>query len=106
MDQVTQVARAVLYEGYLLWPYRRSSLKNTQRWTLGGVYPERCGETGDPSLMRTQVLIEADPADTVDVRVCFLHAVALEVAGADLVPVAELVAGGERHVAREEAAER
>ncbi|MFG1690203.1 hypothetical protein ACGFNP_59355 [Nonomuraea sp. NPDC049269] len=106
MDPVTQIARAVLYEGYLLWPYRRSALKNAQRWTLGGVYPERCGETGDPSLMRAQVLIEADPIDTVDVRVCFLHAVTREVAGEDLVPVPELVLGGERHVAREEAAER
>ncbi|MEV6157152.1 hypothetical protein AB0L53_43110 [Nonomuraea sp. NPDC052129] len=109
MDQVTKVARAVLYEGYLLWPYRPSALKNAQRWTLGGVYPERCAETGDSSLMRTQVLIEADPADTVDVRVCFLHSVARQVArgtGEELVPVAELTAGGERHVARDEATER
>ena len=81
MDAVAQVARAVLYEGYLLWPYRASALKNTRRWTLGGVYPQRVRRApGDPSLMRTQVLVEAGPADTVDVRVCFLHAVTLEVA--------------------------
>jgi hypothetical protein len=27
-DPVAQIARAVLYEGYMLWPYRRSALKN------------------------------------------------------------------------------
>ncbi len=39
MDPVEQIAAAVLYEGYVLWPYRRSATKNQQRWTLGGVYP-------------------------------------------------------------------
>ena len=43
MDAVTRIARAVLYEGYILWPYRRSALKNQQRWTFGGVYPEAYG---------------------------------------------------------------
>ena len=38
-DPVREIADAVLYEGYVLWPYRRSALKNRQRWTFGGVYP-------------------------------------------------------------------
>jgi hypothetical protein len=42
-DRARLVADAVLYEGYLLWPYRRSALKNQQRWTFGGVYPEAHG---------------------------------------------------------------
>ncbi len=37
--RVTAIADAVLYEGYMLWPYRRSALKNQRRWTFGGVYP-------------------------------------------------------------------
>jgi hypothetical protein len=32
-----QIATAVLYEGYILYPYRPSSVKNRQRWTFGGV---------------------------------------------------------------------
>ena len=40
MDPVRAIADAVLYEGYLLWPYRRSALKNQRRWTFGGVFPE------------------------------------------------------------------
>jgi len=36
---VLPVADAVLYEGYVLYPYRASSQKNRVRWTTGGVYP-------------------------------------------------------------------
>ena len=39
VDRVRRIADAVLYEGYVLWPYRRSALKNQRRWTFGGVYP-------------------------------------------------------------------
>ena len=125
VDAVAEVARAVLYEGYLLWPYRASALKNSRRWTLGGVHPRACAATGDSSVMRTQVLVEtgagdgaggsagdraADRAgDTVDVRVCFLHAVTLEVGrltGDGLVPAGELTVAGRRYLAREEATER
>jgi len=35
---VDQIAAAVLYEGYMLYPYR-PSVKNRQRWTFGGLYP-------------------------------------------------------------------
>ncbi len=31
-DPIRAIADAVLYEGYVLWPYRRSALKNTHRW--------------------------------------------------------------------------
>src|SRR5262249_23518801 len=36
---VERIADAVLYEGYILYPYR-PSVKNRQRWTFGGLYPE------------------------------------------------------------------
>ena len=36
---VDNIARAVLYEGYLLYPYRRST-KSQHRWTFGGVFPQ------------------------------------------------------------------
>ena len=40
MSPVESVVQALLYEGYMLYPYRPSSVKNRQRWTFGGVYPE------------------------------------------------------------------
>ncbi|MER6006447.1 hypothetical protein ABT120_48455 [Nonomuraea angiospora] len=77
MDPVRQIAQAVLYEGYLLWPYRESSLKNRHRWTIGGVHPEAYGRAndGNPWLTRTECLLEAGPRDLVDVSVRFLHVV-------------------------------
>ncbi|WP_101785156.1 hypothetical protein [Nonomuraea indica] len=112
MDELRRIARAVLYEGYLLWPYRRSALKNQHRWTIGGVHPEPYGRAheGNPWVMQTQCLVEAGPADTVDVRVRFLHIVAGDVArGAapdrlDRVP--ELTVGERRFLPREEAVEQ
>ncbi|WP_113702393.1 hypothetical protein [Nonomuraea lactucae] len=111
MDQVRQIARAVLYEGYLLWPYRRSALKNQQRWTIGGVHPEPYGRAheGNPWLTQTQCLVEADPAGTLDVHVRFLHLVSRRTArarGDGLEPVPELTVGDRRFLPWEEAVER
>jgi hydrogenase maturation protease len=68
-DAMEQIARAVLYEGYLLYPYRATSIKNRQRWTFGGLYPPGGPE---PSLLRTQVLVRGAAAK-LEVEVRFLH---------------------------------
>lgn len=43
-----RLARALLYEGYCLYPYRKQALKNRFRWTFGTLYPPAfaaaCGE--------------------------------------------------------------
>jgi hypothetical protein len=105
-DPVRQIADAVLYEGYILWPYRRSAMKNAQRWTFGGVYPRGWSENGhadDRWQMRAEVLVLGEPA--VDVSVRFLHVVRRQLVS-DGEPVDELVVDGERHVSWEEATER
>ena len=80
---VERIADAVLYEGYILYPYRPSAVKNQQRWNFGVLCPETYaiaqGGT-ERSLMRTECLIEADSATTVDVKVRFLHLMMREVA--------------------------
>jgi hypothetical protein len=113
MDDVRRIADAVLYEGYLLWPYRRSALKNQRRWTFGGVYPEAHsrGREDDPWTMRTQCLLEVDAPDArVGVEVRFLHVVQRQVqraaAGGAWEAVDELTVAGERHLTWEEAVER
>ena len=111
-DAVRAIADAVLYEGYLLWPYRRSATKNQRRWTFGGVYPRAHseGRDDDPWLMRAECLLEApDEAAEVDVRVRFLHVVARGVARAGkavLEPVDELAVDDRRYLAFDEAVER
>lgn len=39
LDRVMAIADAVLYEGYSLYPYRKTALKNRQRWHFGVLYP-------------------------------------------------------------------
>jgi len=111
-DPVEKTAAAVLYEGYVLWPYRRSAHKNQRRWTFGGVYPRAYSEAeggNDPWLMQTQCLVVGGKP-TVEVKVRFLHVVERQVgqktAQGTLEFVDELRVGRERYLAWEEAAER
>jgi hypothetical protein len=76
VDAAKKIAEAVLYEGYILWPYRRSTLKNQQRWTFGGVYPRAYSEArghDDPWIMQTQCLVAGDGGSTIEIIVRFLH---------------------------------
>ncbi|MER5832627.1 hypothetical protein ABT116_17675, partial [Streptomyces sp. NPDC002130] len=49
-EQLSAVADAVLYEGYLLYPYRRSSTKNRVRWQFGVLFPRDWVEADGPVL--------------------------------------------------------
>jgi hydrogenase maturation protease len=73
---VDRIADAVLYEGYILYPYR-PSLKNRQRWTFGGLYPEAwCraqGAGADAPSNQTECLIAGGPTTTFEAVVRFLH---------------------------------
>jgi hypothetical protein len=113
VDDVRRIADAVLYEGYVLWPYRRSALKNQRRWTFGGVHPPAHSERhpDDRRRMETQCLIEAPGGAAVDVAVRFLHVVRRDVGratadGAGLELVDELRVGARHHLAWDEAVER
>lgn len=44
LERLGAVADAVLYEGYLLYPYRRSSPKNRVRWQFGVLFPRDWAE--------------------------------------------------------------
>lgn len=73
-EAAERLARALLFEGYVLYPYRRSSLKNQQRWAFGSLYPPAFSAQGcgDASTMQTECLIEG-AAPHLRVAVCFLH---------------------------------
>ena len=70
-----KVADAVLYEGYLLYPYRASAAKNQARWQFGVLMPRLWSEDGpdEPWATQTECLLEPDEATTVRVLVRFLH---------------------------------
>ena len=107
-DPVRAIADAVLYEGYMLWPYRRSAMKNQRRWGFGGVYPPEhtVVHPDDPDRMQTEVLLEADESASLEVIVRFLHIVARGVEDAMGQPVDELTVDGEQYLSWEEARER
>ena len=76
IEQVKEIANAVLYEGYLLYPYRQSAIKNRQRWTIGVVYPREYSEANggvEPWAMQTECLVVGIASSTLDLYVRFLH---------------------------------
>ncbi len=78
IEKVKSIADAVLYEGYILYPYRPSATKNQQRWNFGGVYPKKFSEMQkgtDAWKMQTQCLVEGDENTTLDIKIRFLQMV-------------------------------
>ena len=73
---VERIADAVLYEGYILYPYRPSAVKNQQRWNFGVLFPESYSVAQDgteTSTMRTECLVEIDSLSKLEVKIRFLH---------------------------------
>jgi hydrogenase maturation protease len=76
LARVEQIAKAVLYEGYMLYPYRPSSVKNQQRWNFGVLYPQAYSELQDGNeafSMRTECLVCGTEETALEVRLRFLH---------------------------------
>ena len=92
---VEKIARAVLYEGYMLYPYRPSSVKNQQRWNFGVLCPRTYSEEQNGTeawTMQTECLVEAGSLTSIEVRVRFLQLVARSVRKLTT-PVAEFLPG-------------
>jgi hypothetical protein len=118
------VADAVLYEGYLLYPYRRSSGKNRVRWQFGVLAPrpwlEATGSAGatdtgvagsaDAWHQQTDCLLAATDPATVYVRLRFLQlqhrSVQAPGPGGSFQAVDALDVGGQRYLTFDEAAPR
>jgi len=109
-----KVADAVLYEGYLLYPYRASAGKNQVRWQFGIVGPPGAVESGagEEPTMRSECLLEvADGAAArVDVQVRFLQvqvrSTERSTGSGSFEPVDELTVGPATWIRWHEAVER
>lgn len=107
-----KVANAVLYEGYMLYPYRPSAIKNRQRWSFGILYPPEYSELGrgtERSRMHTECLIETAGRASVALQLRFLHLLARQVyrvADEHNEPVASLSVDGRRLESWDEGVER
>ncbi len=111
-----KVVAAVLYEGYILYPYR-PSVKNQQRWTFGGIYPRAFSEAqrgADAWSTQTQCIIRGDDQTSLKIKGRFLHLTDRSVervhegaAGSvSFEPVDSLEAGGKTYQKWQEAVQR
>lgn len=70
-----QIADAVLFEGYVLYPYRASAAKNRLRWQFGVLVPPAWGTgSAEHSHQRTECLIEPRRGAALAVELRFLRA--------------------------------
>jgi hypothetical protein len=96
-----RVADAVLYEGYLLYPYRRSAIKNRQRWGFGILYPPAYPEVAlgtERSALHSECLLQSHGEAAVQIELRFLHLVSRQyeqIVGGNFQAVPSLQVDGE-----------
>jgi hypothetical protein len=111
-DSARAIAEAVLYEGYVLYPYRASSAKNQLRWQFGVLVPWAFSETdgSERSSLRTECLVRPEVATMLRVRARCLQVQHRFVEASDglggFVRVDQLEVDGTRYVTWDEAVDR
>jgi hypothetical protein len=75
LDPVRKIADAVLYEGYILYPYRASAQKNQSRWQFGVVMAPgyAAAEESETSFTRAECVLEHSGQPAVRVLLRFLQ---------------------------------
>jgi hypothetical protein len=82
LGEARKLADAILYEGYLLYPYRASSQKNQHRWQFGVLAPKAWAELdgSEPWASQTECLLEPRCGASLHVVLRFLQLEARETA--------------------------
>jgi hypothetical protein len=75
LDPVRKIADAILYEGYILYPYRASAQKNRSRWQFGVVMAPgyAAAEESETSFTRAECVLEHGGQPAVRVLLRFLQ---------------------------------
>ena len=75
LDPVRKIADAVLYEGYILYPYRASSQKNQSRWQFGVVMAPgyTAADPSETSFTQAECILEHSGQPSVRVLLRFLQ---------------------------------
>ena len=106
-----QVADAVLYEGYVLYPYRASARKNQLRWQFGVLAPRSFAEadSSETCSMQTQIIVEGGARTRLHLRVRALQVqsrtIEVDDGSGGIRPVATLEVGGDIWTSFDEAVE-
>jgi hypothetical protein len=108
-DRARAIADAVLYEGYLLYPYRATSSKNQSRWQFGVLGPPGAASAGlgEDDGLAAQVLVDGAAQVTLVLRFLRLQhrQVERDVGDGRFERVDELTAGTRSWVSWDEAVE-
>lgn len=105
-----EIADAVLYEGYVLFPYHAAATKNRYRWQFGVLVPRDQVELGvaEASGVTSQVLLRATGGVPIEVVLRFLHPRRRQVERLEAgghVAVDQLEVAGQLHTTWEEGVE-
>lgn len=108
---LNELAQTVLYEGYALYPYHTSALKNKKPAPFGVIFPHNytVHHCDADSMTRTQCILHAGTDAKLSVTVRFLQLVKVELfrkVGEDFVRGDELTAGGNHYSEGWQAIER
>ena len=114
-DKAESIARAVLYEGYMLYPYRASAIKNRQRCTFGTLFPAQHPDVlrgAESCRHQMQCLVNAAPSSMITLACAFFNCArvlskpAIPPTKVSFYPVDALAVGSEIHQSSDEAVER
>ncbi|MFI5735494.1 hypothetical protein ACIA49_35620 [Kribbella sp. NPDC051587] len=104
-DSIQGVADALLFEGYVLYPYRASNSKNQVRWQFGVLMPPGYDDPSERTWSQTECLLDGGSA-ALTIRIRFLQAQRRTVLDADRSEVAALQVGDTTYVPWDEAVEQ
>jgi len=81
MDTNRAIADAILYEGYLIYPYRKPAVPNRQRWNFAGLFPKFYADRrGEHWSMRCQCLLQGNAESKIAVDLRFLRITSRKIA--------------------------
>jgi hypothetical protein len=83
LDHARPISNAILYEGYLLYPYRMNALKNQRdRWLFGVLRPPGGDE---PSVQHSECIVRGTAATRVELVLRFLHPISTDAPAREVV---------------------
>jgi hypothetical protein len=111
LDDARRVADAVLYEGYILYPYRASAQKNRSRWQFGVLMPAEfvADDPSERADLQAECVLEHRAGNRVEVLLRFLQVQRRTVdrwTGELFEPVPELEVDGHTVLGWDESVER
>lgn len=106
LSAARRLAETLVYEGYVLYPYRASSQKNQVRWQWGVLVPPACSQRlAESSCSRAEIVVEPRPGAELVVEVRFLQLQSRSVRDAEGMPVESLTVDGVEHTSWDEGVE-